>query len=1043
MPPVLWESFWSVIGCEKVAAYSNFVKSAFVMDIRPPARDVLLTLKASLNTAFIDGRADSSLETRPMFLRNAPKEGEKFLCALEDELKDCTSFSISVAFISLSGVTPLLQVLREAERRNVRGRILTTDYLGFTEPAALKKLRSLKNLEVRLFRTSEARVGFHTKGYLFRHADGVDHLLLGSSNITGSALTVNQEWNVKLASAANGEFAKSAFRNFDALWNARESKSLDDVLPNYEAEYKVRRPILRNAVGKDAVRQAERLNLNKMQRRFIRNIERLIEQGEKRALLISATGTGKTYAAAFAVQAAKPKRLLFVVHREQIARQAMKSFRRVLGDAYTYGVVSGTTVQKDFTPSAVFTTVQTLSRPDILQRAKAADFDWVIIDESHRSGAESYQRIMATLEPDFWLGMTASPDRMDGFDVYALFGHNIACEIRLQEALDEDLLCPFHYFGIAEAIDLPFEERVDAIIDNADYYGYSGSCVKGLIFAKDVKEAYRLEAALNARGLRTKALSGKESINAREAAIARLVMDEGESGDAHEAKQPALFEGIEVPGEKEAVPETGKLDYLITVDIFNEGVDIPEVNQVIFLRETQSSIVFIQQLGRGLRKAEDKDFVVILDFIGAYDNNYLIPIALTGNRTYNKDDIRRELLSGSRVMPGAATIHFDEISRERIFKSIETAKTNSIRLLKTHFEMLRRKIGRRPQLTDFLDHASIDPTKYLRSQGCSSYEAFVAKHFPDVALKLSGDEVLDRLAGLARIGKGLREAEILLLEAAMDGGPAVLAEAKARNAQSSRRQIPDADWASAIRVLTNAFTQTRDAVMPAFMRAVFLEPNGAGDWRMHADWRKWLCDEPDFETACREYLALMRRLFEERLSGNEYRDTTFCLYEKYTYEEVCRLLNWPRNLNAQTIGGYAYDVATKTLPVFINYEKKVDAIQYADRFLSDSVLMACSKSNRSIDSVDADRFFKRGAANADNRIFLFVRRSKDDNEAKAFYFLGEIEAQGQPIPVSVPSSNAKSGEFNAFEVRYRLETPVRSDIYDYLRGALDGGLRTD
>ena len=1003
------------------------------------ADETLKTLESSLTTAFIDSQADSSLKERPVFLRNAPEEGEKFLCALEDELRDCKHFSISVAFISLSGITPLLQVLREAKKRGVTGRILTTDYLGFTDPAALKKLGSLGNLEVRLFRTSEAHAGFHTKGYFFQHGNGIHHLLLGSSNLTSGALTVNREWNVKLAAAGNGEIAKSALANFNALWNARESKPLASALPAYEAAYKRRRPILHEVLGKDAVRQAERLSPNRMQRRFIRNILQLIGNGEKRALLISATGTGKTYAAAFAVEAAKPKRFLFVVHREQIARQAMKSFRRVLGGAYAYGVVSGTTPQKDFGPSAVFTTMQTLSRPDMLREAKKANFDWVIIDESHRAGAESYQRIMSALEPKFWLGMTASPDRMDGFDVYALFDHNIACEIRLEEALREDLLCPFHYFGIAEAVDLPFEARVDALIDNADYYGYSGSCVKGLIFAKDLQEASRLESALNARGLRTKALSGKETIDAREAAIARLVMDETE--DALGVDKEPSAAGRAAPS-KEADSGSGKLDYLITVDIFNEGVDIPEVNQVIFLRETQSAVVFIQQLGRGLRKAREKDFVVILDFIGAYENNYLIPIALTGNRTYNKDDIRRGLLLENRVMPGASTIHFDEISRERIFRSIETAKTNSIRLLKTHFEMLRRKIVRRPQLTDFLDHASIDPVKYLRPKGCASYESFVAKHFPDAALKLSGEGVFDRLAGLARIGSGLREAEILLLEAAMASCPSVLSAAKARYASLARRRpIPEAEWACAIRVLTNAFTQKRDAGLPNFKCAVFLEPNDAGDWRKAADWQTLLQTQPDFAAACREYLALMRRLFEERRCGREYRDTAFCLYEKYTYEEVCRLLNWPCNVNAQLIGGYAYDSATKTLPVFINYEKKVDAIQYADRFLSNAVLMACSKSSRSVTSVDADRFFKRGPANAENRIFLFVRRSKDDNEAKAFYFLGEIEAQGEPIPVSIPSPADRSGVVHAFEVKFRLETPVRSDIYDYLRGALEGGLR--
>lgn len=228
--------------------------------------------------------------------------------------------------------------------------------------------------------------------------------------------------------------------------------------------------------------------------------------------------------------------------------------------------------------------------------------------------------------------MSASPDRTDGFDVYSLFDHNIACEIRLQTALENDLLCPFHYFGIQDLKvnggqvdvgdfkDLTSEERVKNIIDVAEYYGYSGDRVRGLVFCSGTDEAQALSALFNSidkknsgRKYRTVALTGKDSEAVRRKAVEMLAAD---SADEDEI-----------------------LDYIFTVDIFNEGVDIPEINQVIMLRPTESAIIFVQQLGRGLRKAKGKEYVVVLDFIANYDNNYLIPIALSGDRTGNKDNI--------------------------------------------------------------------------------------------------------------------------------------------------------------------------------------------------------------------------------------------------------------------------------------------------------------------------------------------------------------------------------------------------------------------
>ena len=245
--------------------------------------------------------------------------------------------------------------------------------------------------------------------------------------------------------------------------------------------------------------------------------------------------------------------------------------------------------------------------------------------------------------------MTASPDT-NNYDIYSVFNHNIAYEIRLQQALEEDLLCPFHYFGITdleidgEVFDdnagirnfskLVSDARVDYVIEQANYYGFSGERVKGLIFCRRKEEAWELSRKFNERGYRTAALTGDDSPNRREEIISRLTDDENVER---------------------------QLDYILTVDIFNEGVDIPEINQVIMLRPTQSPVVFIQQLGRGLRKSEGKEYVVILDFIGNYMNNFMIPIALSGDRSYNKDSMRRYVREGARVIPGSSTIHFDEI----------------------------------------------------------------------------------------------------------------------------------------------------------------------------------------------------------------------------------------------------------------------------------------------------------------------------------------------------------------------------------------------
>ena len=632
----------------------------------------IIQLKQGLTTAFINYSHASNLAYKPQFISNNYKEGRKVISSVEDELLNCEEFAISVAFITMGGITPLLQTLRELKYRGVRGKILTTDYLTFSEPEALRKLAQFENLELKMFVTENRKEGFHTKGYIFKKEE-IYRIIVGSSNMTSSALTTNREWNTKIVSTEQGEYTHNVVEEFDQLWNSEQVLPFEEFIERYTDTYTRNKVIQKQ---KKLARETEipslevyRLQPNSMQVGFINNLQKIYEAGENRALLISATGTGKTYASAFAMRELGFQRVLFLVHRNQIAKQAMKSYRKVFGGQVVMGMVTGK--HQKYDADFVFATIQTLSKDEILEKYGKTAFDAIVIDEAHHSAANSYKKVMDYFHPKLWLGMTATPDKrddnLDGRNIYEIFNHQIAYEIRLQDAMEEDLLCPFHYFGITDLeviadagkskqdkIEnfqyLTSDERALNVMKQAEFFGYSGERVKGLIFCSRIDEARILSEKFNSKGWRTLVLSGNDSEETRVEAIERLAGDEREDA----------------------------LDYIISVDIFSEGVDVPEINQVIMLRPTESPIVFIQQLGRGLRKAEEKEYVVVLDFIGNYRNNFMIPIALSGDLSYNKDNIRRYVTEGGRVIPGASTIHFDEVSRKRIFQAIDNANFSDI-----------------------------------------------------------------------------------------------------------------------------------------------------------------------------------------------------------------------------------------------------------------------------------------------------------------------------------------------------------------------------
>lgn len=977
--------------------------------------EVAQKLNQGFQTAFVDWTNQSNLAYRPEFLSNDRSQGRKVLVSIEEELSHCQEFWISVAFITKSGITPLLQVLKDLENKGVPGRILTTNYLNFSDPDALEMLAALKNIELKIFRTDDESYGFHTKGYIFRREE-IYRVIIGSSNITASAMTVNREWNTKLVSTANGELIKGLRNEFNSFWNDSHTLSYDSYIDEYRLEY-LREKMIRQQ-QKEA--RAEKnikidrytLEPNKMQVAFLDNLIKLKQKDVQKMLLLSATGTGKTYASAFAVRELAPRKMLFLVHREQIARQAIKSYRRVFGDSISIGLLSGNS--KEYKTDFLFSTMSMMAKPEVLEQYNENEFDLIILDECHRAGSESYQRIMQYYKPKLWLGMTASPDTIQ-YDIYSLFDHNIVYEIRLQQALEEDLLCPFHYFGITDLIidgktfddntgvknfaNLVSDDRVKYVIEQAEYYSFSGKRVKGLVFCSRQQEAKELSAKFNkikkknGNYYRTEVLTGEDSQTYREKVIERLAADEA--------------------------PDM--LDYIFTVDVFNEGVDVPEINQVIMLRPTQSPVVFIQQLGRGLRKAEGKEYVVILDFIGNYMNNFMIPIALSGDLSYNKDAMRRYIREGSRIIPGASTIHFDEISKKRIYESIDSAKTNTIKLLVESYVSLKYKLGRIPTLMDFKNFGSIEVVKIFEKFG--SYHEFLKLYENDYTIELNTQEkiIIEFLS--RKLVNFKRLHEIVLLQHLISQQERIVTYYRELLKKEFNVSMTVETEESVYRNLTNSFSKNQE--QKKYTGCVFIEKTENGGYRIAPEFQKMLQNN-EFRNMVIDILEYGMEKYKEQYS-HTYSDTNFQLYQKYTYEDVCRLLNWKRDMNAQNIGGYFYDATTKTLPVFINYEKGKDAIAYEDRFVSEQKLIALSKHPRKVTSKDADHIYKRNPDDADNRIFLFVRKNKDDKEAKEFYFLGEVFAEGNPNPIYM-----KTTKDNAFEITYRLEVPVRSDIYDYI-----------
>ena len=958
-------------------------------------------IQSGLSTAFLDKNISSNVLYRPQFISNDYKNGRKVLSTIEDELLHCDSFLISVAFITMGGITPLLQTLRTLEDKGIHGKILTTDYLAFSDPKALDKLATFSNIELKMYLVPDSKNGFHTKGYIFQ-SDEIYKILIGSSNMTNTALTTNREWNTKIVSTKSGEFVSEMLDEFEELWNHPNTYSYNAFIGAYRVHYEEYKKVKQK---EDIKLPSKQLIPNSMQQAFISNLRKLRNENESKSLLISATGTGKTYASAFALQDQNPKRALFLVHREQIAKQALQSYKNVFGESKTFGLLSGNS--KDTDVDYLFATMQTMSKKEVYSNFAPDTFDTIIIDEAHRIGAKSYQEIMDYFKPKFWLGMSASPERTDDFDVYAAFDHNIAYEIRLQQALEENLLCPFHYFGITDFLTngnetdftdfnyLTSNQRVDYIIEQTNYYGYSGERVKGLMFCSSKKEAAALSERLNLRGYRTIALSGEDSQEKREDAIDRLVSD----------------------------TRSDYLQYILTVDIFNEGVDIPEINQVVLLRPTQSPIVFVQQLGRGLRKSKGKEYVVILDFIGNYKNNFMIPIALSGDRSYNKDNIRRYVLEGERIIPGSSTIHFDEISKKQIFASID--KLSGIKtFIKESYKNLKYKLNRTPLLMDFLSNHEVDPLVILKEYK-TYYKLLESIDASSIEKPLNDKEltVLEYYSSIIANSRRPIEAELLnqIINLYTIEPFDLLNQINSKyNTQFNMNHLN-----SALSNITGNFIKTSaEKDKNTLLNSVILHNDDK--LSISNDFKNILTN-----TQFKEYIQdLIDVCIEKNKSlRNKKKDTFgFIMYEKYSRRDVCQLLNHIKD-DASTM--YGMKQLNKNTCIFVTYHK-ADGINgaeyldgkpnYSDSFMDSQTFMWNSKIGNGPES----KYMKEFTSGETKRLFV----KKSDGEGTDFYYMGTFEIDNIK---GTTKKNNKGVLQPICDVTLKMNESIREDIFDYLQ----------